>query len=464
MEPALAPPFNKARTRSRVAAALQRCDTEAFARHYYCTHIFMLLLANAAAAWQAPAAARHRAGRRCYRSSADAPIICLAAAQGSPDDEQALLPPPIGLRCLSRREVLDKLNAVPVFAIANDRDELISTQGSGAKPTCTYYLELADARAALAELQEADPRASVQLTMAPLGTAFALSEWQEIVDEEASEPLISAEVAAAFEDDDEDEDSASDALAANDGYDRSPEGAALSATAQAAFMADLEAQRDAGSGGAALRSGVSGRGDGGGGDTATWRTFAPEGLDVLLHSSQSEVACVGEDALAASPAPPLLRRRNVRTGPIPLFGSDRLKVRPPPEEAKEEEEEEAEAAAAAKGSSMMSDGALTPLFFRRSDFYAAWEASGGDVAALPPVQLTDLRTLAYQMQFDATQDYRCMVLVAPENSIRLLQRQEAMLATRRAGGGREDAASQPPPALSREDLQGLLLETPPSND
>ena len=112
----------------------------------------------------------------------------------------------------------------------------------------------------------------------------------------------------------------------------------------------------------------------------------------------------------------------------------------------------------------MSDGALTPLFFRRSDFYAAWEASGGDVAALPPVQLTDLRTLAYQMQFDATQDYRCMVLVAPEDSIRLLQRQEAMLATRRAGGSREDAASQPPPALSREDLQGLLLETPPSND
>ena len=46
----------------------------------------------------------------------------------------------------------------------------------------------------------------MQLTVAPLGTAFALSEWEEAaVDEETPKPLISKEVMAAFLYDDDDE-------------------------------------------------------------------------------------------------------------------------------------------------------------------------------------------------------------------------------------------------------------------
>ena len=71
---------------------------------------------------------------------------------------------------------------------------------------------------------------------------------------------------------------------------------------------------------------------------------------------------------------------------------------------------------------------MTPLFFSRRDLQAAWEASVGVAPkeALAEVQVTDLRTLAYQMQYDTTQQWRSILLVAPEASIAhvLAQQQE----------------------------------------
>ena len=319
--------------------------------------------------------------------------------------------PPIPLRCLSRQEVLDKLNAVPVFGVANAAEELIATPDpESGSPVSTFYLELSEAQAAMRSLQEANPRAAIQLTVAPLGTAFALSEWQEQPSEEPGEnPLIPDEAAAAFADDED-----GDAFAADYAASSSDEDAA-----DAAFLADIEAQEASGTGADALSGGSGGSG----GDGAKSTDVA-----VRLQASQEEVADLGE-LLTKSPAPPLLRRRNAREGSIPLFGSDLLKFQMP----------SAEQGGEGEGGEMM------PLFLRRADFKSAWAASGGAPDKVPAIQLTDLRTLAYQMQFDTYQDYRPMLLVASDASIEFVQRQEAAL------------AEADVPELSAEDLQSLLF-------
>ena len=320
--------------------------------------------------------------------------------------------PPIPLRCLSRQEVLDKLNAVPVFGVANAAEELVTAPDSDGMPICTFYLELSEAQAVMRSLQEANPRAAIQLTVAPLGTAFALSEWQEQPSEEPDESLlIPDEAAAAFADDED-----GDAFAV--GYAASSSDVDA---ADAAFLADIEAEEVAGTGADALSNGGGGAGIGGAGSKST-------DVAVRLQASQEEVADLGEQ-LSKSPAPPLLRRRNAREGPVPLFGSDLLKFQMP----------SAEQGGEGEGGEMM------PLFLRRADFKSAWAASGGAPDELPVIQLTDLRTLAYQMQFDTYQDYRSMLLVASDASIAFVQRQEAAL------------VEADVPELSAEDLQSLLF-------
>ena len=43
---------------------------------------------------------------------------------------------------------------------------------------------------------------------------------------------------------------------------------------------------------------------------------------------------------------------------------------------------------------------------------------------MPPVQVTDLRTLAYQMQYDTTRDWRPTLLVAPEAGVEFVRQQQ----------------------------------------
>ena len=106
---------------------------------------------------------------------------------------------------------------------------------------------------------------------------------------------------------------------------------------------------------------------------------------MLLQAARAEVE-VATPLLAEAPVPPLLRRRNQVSGALPLFGSDQIRFA-------------ADEGAGAGSTSL-------PLFFKRDDLRAAWLASGGKAEAMPPVQVTDLRTLAWQMQYDVSQDWR----------------------------------------------------------
>ena len=87
-------------------------------------------------------------------------------------------PPPLALRTLDQQEVLDKLNAVPVFGIVNAAEELVADRDEEGAMVCRFYLEISEAQAALTALRDINPGVAMDLTVVPLGTAFALSEWQ----------------------------------------------------------------------------------------------------------------------------------------------------------------------------------------------------------------------------------------------------------------------------------------------
>ena len=67
---------------------------------------------------------------------------------------------------------------------------------------------------------------------------------------------------------------------------------------------------------------------------------------------------------------------------------------------------------------------------------------------MPPVQVTDLRTLAYQMQYDTEQDWRPMLLVAPDPAIEYVRERQAAA---------EAAEAAKAASLSRNDVQGLIF-------
>ena len=79
------------------------------------------------------------------------------------------------LTCLDKQEVLEKLNAVPVFGVANGADQLMSTaDAETGTPVITFYLDIADAQRSLAFAKAADLSAGVELLVAPLGKAFTM--------------------------------------------------------------------------------------------------------------------------------------------------------------------------------------------------------------------------------------------------------------------------------------------------
>ena len=310
-----------------------------------------------------------------------APVICQQPT------EEAKPSPPVALRCLDRQEVLDKLNAVPAFGIVNDAQQLVAEPDEEGNPsTCRFYLDIVEAKAALTALRAANPRVAIDLTVASLGTAFALSEWQEAVDEEGSDGLLPDGDEDDWDDLLDDDDDDDDDLEEDDDLDDDT----------LYGLNEDSPPRRAAQRAAATRA------------PAVQRTLTElEQLTVRLQAAQEEVDAASE-VLDQSPAPPLLRRRNAREGPIPLFGSPALRFRmgASGDEGGFESGDDALAVASA-------EQLLTPCFFRRADFADAWAASGGSVETIPSVQVTDLRTLAYQMQYDTTQDYRSLLLVAP---------------------------------------------------
>lgn len=330
-------------------------------------------------------------------SHARAALVVCQADGAEPDD---VISPPIDLRCLARQEVVDKLNGVPAFAIASSDGRLLSIpQGEEGRAVCRFFLELADAQAAVDELQEANPNVAIGLTVAPLGTAFALSEWQEQVDEERC----------------------ADDLASND--------------AELDRILMLDDNDDGGDNDDALSSERDGGLDAALDGVAASSAAAADEPAVRLVAAAAEVAAA-RDVLDESPVPPLLRRRNRREGAIPLFGSDALRFQLP-----------------ADGDEDGPPVPRTPLFFRRADVVAAWGASGGAPDALPPVQVTDLRTIAHQMQHDATQDWRPLLFVAPEDAIDFVKQQQLA----------QERAAQTSVDLTPADVQGLLFgDAPPA--
>jgi len=274
----------------------------------------------------------------------------------APDDNLLQLDPdsniPVPFRPLDRQEIVDVLNAVPTFSVVNQAEEMFATVDKSGALGCNFYLEPADAQEALAELRASNPRLSLELSVAPLGTAFALCEWDGL-----PQPL----------------------------WERTDrDGAGEDGAEETSGMVGSIAVDE----GALLRS-------------------ADEPTTVLrLLASGSELEAVGT-LLDESPAPPLLRQRNRQLGGIPLFGSDAIRFQMPGDDGE--------------------TSTVRPLFFRREDFRDAWLASGGPADGLPPAQVADLRTLAFQMQFDSSQDWRDVILVASEPAIAFVREQQAQL-------------------------------------
>ena len=164
-----------------------------------------------------------------------------------------------------------------------------------------------------------------------------------------------------------------------------------------------------------------------------------EEAPLRLQASRAEVEAASA-ALDESPSPPLLRQRNRQMGALPLFGSDKIRF-----EFRREGEGEA--------TTMM------PLFLRRADLASAWLASGGAADAMPSVQLTDVRTLAWQMRFDDSQDWRRLVLVAPEEAIDFVRAQQNALPPPPPEAAEEEEEEEGGATiqLSKADVQGLIF-------
>lgn len=284
---------------------------------------------------------------------------------------------PVALRPLQRQEIVDKLDAVPVFSVVNRQTrQVVPASTENGVLCCYFHLDVDEAAESLAMLQRRNPSLPLALTATPLGTAFALCEWERQASQE-----------------DEEEDSEGLGFA-DDDYDEDPD--------------------------------------------------APK-IELRLQAARAEVE-VATPLLAEAPVPPLLRRRNQVAGALPLFGSDQIRF------ASEE--------GAAAGNEQL------PLFFKRAELGAAWLASGGAEDAMPPVQVTDLRTLAWQMQCDVSQDWRPLLFVAPASSIDYVVAEGGgepagppMEAEEEVGETGEVEAAAPKFELSRGDIAGLVFGT-----
>ena len=387
-----------------------------------------------------------------------APACCRQPSSSSPKEL------PLALRCLTRQEILGRLNAVPTFSVSSGALGLLATAGDDDdEPSCRFYLELSDARATVDALRAANPTAEIELAVVPLGTAFALCEWQEQADEEWSlDALPEAAGALADEDawlfDEAMDDDDDDFEPAAPGWDLDDDGDEIGSYGELYQQAELrQLERD-------FFGVVPASGAGASDGEGLFEAGGATSLRASLVGSREELECA-RAVLGSAPVPPLLRRRNAREGAIPLFGFDELRFRRPaatanatatatatataaePGTLKAPSEDAPAEALAAGGQQVEAEAVVTPLFFHRRDLYAAWSASaaagaasgataggtgaGGGVAGVaaaaaptttPPLRVTDLRTLAHRMEFDTGLDYRSVVLVAPKEARDFVER------------------------------------------
>ena len=305
----------------------------------------MLSLLSASATAYALVASHGVAPRTPARRSPPAPVAC--------DDVEKV---PIPMSPMERSEITAKLDAVPVFSVVQrDTQEVVPTSMEQGTLCCTFHLDVAEAQQALEAAQQANPVMQLQLSATPLGTAFALCEWQQQL---FPGGLGGGDLGGSNDDDD-------------DGFDSLGQDIA---SASADPPGDFDDELD---------------------DAAAPREVRAE---LRLRALETEVECA-TPLLADAPVPPLLVRRNRLVGAVPLFGTDAIRF---------SANEGADAGAT-----------LQPLFFTRDHVRAAWAASGGAAEKMPPMQVTDLRTLVWQMQYDFSQDWRSLLFVvrAPSSPV-----------------------------------------------
>jgi hypothetical protein len=299
---------------------------------------------------------------------------------------------PVPFRPLDQQEIVGKLDAVPVFSVVNRNREMFPDHAKDDELYCRFYLDIGAALRKLSELRAANPGLPLSLAVTPLGTAYALGEWLPVME---STPISSprrggiGDVLSGYGGPGEDDD--------------------------ARESADTDGKR----------------------------------IDVELRivADEAEVEAVSA-LLEQSPTPALVRRRNRISGPVPLFGSDELRFK-----AGAGVGAGAAASSLKEEESAGGDGndVLTPLFLRRSDYLAAWLASGGTDDNLPAAQVSDLRTLVWQMECESSYNWRQVVLVAPQESIDFAVEVERQ---REAAG---IPVPQPPRPMKRVDVQSAIF-------
>ena len=111
---------------------------------------------------------------------------------------------PVALRPLQRQEIVDKLDSVPVFSVVNRQtQQVVPTAAENGVLCCYFHVDVDEAAASLAKLQARNPTLELALTATPLGTAYALCEWERQASQEDEEEDSEA---LGFADDDEYED------------------------------------------------------------------------------------------------------------------------------------------------------------------------------------------------------------------------------------------------------------------
>lgn len=324
---------------------------------------------------------------------------------------------PLPYRPLGQQEVVDLLNVVPTFGVVSRTEQLVPLPGATGEMSIMFYLDIADAQAALKELRDANPRSGLQLSTVPLGTVYALSEWETDDSEWApmgNNDYSEDDSAEGTEDGDEDD------------VDRAEEEAA-----QQALLNRLSGEGEEppsitpdSSSTAEVTKAVAKT------EAALARGRGTSSPPFRIVASELEVKNAGR-ALEDTPAPALLKRRNKEQGIVPLFGSEAIRFELPSESLE----------AGVQHSRL-------PLFFSRRELSSAWLSSGGSGKQLPTVQVTDLRTLVWQLQTDTTTDWRSLLFVASQAAIEFVQEQQS--------GGRAESDVEEV-ELTKADVAGLVF-------
>jgi len=290
---------------------------------------------------------------------------------------------PVPFRPLSQQEIVDKLDAVPVFSVCNRDREMFPSRRADGELCCSFYTDIGLAQRKLAEVQATNPGMPLSLAVTPMGTAYALSEWAPpTLETPSTDTPVRQDLAESIR------------------------GAVRSAT----------------SGGVAVdRDGLQA-------EPKLPKRFV---VELCIVACEDEVAAV-KAILEQAPTPALTRKANRAKGPIPLFGSDELRF--------------------ASGDGDAEEETLTPLFFRRSDFLAGWLASGGTDVSLPPAQVSDLRTLVWQMECESAFNWRSVQLVAPQESIDF-----AVSVEREREAAGRPAPTAPPVPMKRSQVQSGIF-------